>query len=77
MKTIQCPSLLMVGADSPLHLPLRAKEMADRIPNGLAHLESFEGCGAPVYKDNPDKAFSVVRDFLLRVGGDREDLLLA
>jgi proline iminopeptidase len=64
LSTIQCPTLLMAGALSPLHLPARAKEMFAKIKPSLATLHIFEQAGAPVYKDSPEEAEKVVREFL-------------
>lgn len=64
LKKIQCPTLFMVGASSPLHLPIRAEEMAKQIAPELVTLHSFKNAGAPVYKDSPEEAEKVVRHFL-------------
>jgi proline iminopeptidase len=64
MENVQCPTLIMAGDDSPLHRLSFATEMAERIPQSLVQLEIFSGCGAPVYKDDPEKSFTVVSNFL-------------
>jgi pimeloyl-ACP methyl ester carboxylesterase len=64
LEKIKCPTLFMVGAESPFHLPARAVEMAERIPIELVTLHLFVGAGAPVYKDSPEEAESVVRTYL-------------
>ena len=64
LKKVKCPTLLMVGESSPLHLPIRAEEMAAQINPKLVTVYLFKNAGAPVYKDSADEAKKVVRDFL-------------
>lgn len=66
MHKINCPTLLMVGEDSPTHLVKRAEEMADRIQEKHVKMVIFKDCGGPVYKDQPEESYKVVRDFLVR-----------
>lgn len=64
LSVIQCPTLLMTGELSPLHLSARAEEMRAAIKPTLAQLHFFKEAGAPVYKDSPQEAEEVVRGFL-------------
>lgn len=64
LNNITCPTLLMVGEASPFHLPIRAEEMAAHITSELVTLHLFKDAGAAVYKDSPDEAAMVVRNFL-------------
>lgn len=66
LKHIKCPTLFMVGELSPLHLPARAKEMADQITPELVTMHLFKNAGAPVYKEFPEESENVVRDFLTK-----------
>ena len=61
---VSCPTLLMVGAESPLHPPSSAKAMAERIQPDLLTYHEFKGAGAPVYNDAPEEAKQVVLGFL-------------
>lgn len=67
LQLIQCPTLLMVGEASPLHLPKRAVEMAQAINPALVTHHIFKQAGAPVYKDAPEEAEIVVNDFLKKL----------
>jgi pimeloyl-ACP methyl ester carboxylesterase len=67
LKKIKCPALLMVGESSPLHLPIRAEEMAEKITPELVTLHLFKDAGAPVYKDSPKEAEKAVRLFLEKI----------
>ena len=63
LSNIQCPTLFMVGKESPIHTLESATEMANRINNQLVHFKTFDA-GAPVYKDSPEESFNVVLDFI-------------
>lgn len=65
LKKIHCPTLFMVGEASPLHLPIRAEEMAREIDPRWVTMHIFKEAGAPVYKDSPQEALTVVRNFLM------------
>lgn len=64
LTTIQCPTLLLVGEDSPLHPPIRAIEMAERIPAHLVDLQIIKHAGAAVYNDQLEVSEQLVRSFL-------------
>lgn len=64
LHKINCPTLFMVGADSPTHLLSRAEEMASRIQEKYVHMAIIEDAGGSVYKDQPEEAYKVVREFL-------------
>ena len=66
LKKIKCPTLLMIGASSPLHLPIRAQEMAEEIAPELLTVHLFKDAGAPVYKESPEEAEKTVRQFLTK-----------
>jgi len=63
---IQCPTLMLVGSDS-LHLVEAANEMAEKIDPKYVTMEIFENTGAPVYKDEPDKSYQIVKKFLNKI----------
>ena len=67
VEKIQCPTLFMVGEESPGHPPKTAEVMADRVEQRFRHYHVFKDAGAPVYKDSPQEAERVVREFILRL----------
>jgi proline iminopeptidase len=69
VNKIQCPTLMLVGSDS-LHLVDAAEEMAGKIDSKYVTLEVFEHAGAPVYKDEPDKSYKVVKEFLMKIAAN-------
>ncbi len=70
MSKVNCPTLFMVGGISPGHPPAAAQEMASRIDKQWVTYSEFEKAGAPVYKDSPDDALLIVKDFLDSLGCD-------
>lgn len=70
MANIQCPTLLLVGEDSPFHPPIRAIEMAEKIRPELTTLEIVKKAGAAVYKDQPEIAYTVVNNFLVKLAAN-------
>ncbi len=64
LKKVKVPTLIMAGVESPLHPPIRATEMAEEIPQGLAKTHIFKNAGTPVYNDSPKEAESIVRNFI-------------
>ncbi|MCP4475152.1 MAG: alpha/beta hydrolase [Gammaproteobacteria bacterium] len=67
LHKIQCPSLFMIGADSPGHPPAAAEEMIAKVRADLVTKHLFNHAGAPVYKDSPEESYQVVRQFLQKL----------
>lgn len=63
MAKIQCPTLLLVGRDS-LHVVEAAEAMAEKINPEYLDMKIFEDVGGPVYKDDPEGSYKVVKQFL-------------
>jgi len=70
LHKICCPTLFMVGEDSPGHPPVFAKEMANNINQKWVTYHLFKNAGAPVYKDAPDEAYQAVKNFLIKNYGE-------
>jgi len=67
LKNIICPTLLMIGEESPFHPPIRAEEMAAQISPELVTMHLFKDAGAAVYKDSPEEAKQVVQNFISKL----------
>ncbi|MCP3680965.1 MAG: hypothetical protein GY782_12210 [Gammaproteobacteria bacterium] len=67
LHKIQCPSLFMIGEDSPGHPPAAAEEMIAKVRADLVTKHLFNHAGAPVYKDSPEESYQVVRQFLQKL----------
>lgn len=62
----QCPVLVMVGEDDPV-CPLEdALEIAAALPAQWSSLARFPGVGHGAWRDDPEAAFAVLRQFIQR-----------
>jgi proline iminopeptidase len=64
LPKIACPTLVLAGADDPVAPLDSAREIADAIDPALVRLEVFEGCGHGAFREDPDRAFAVLREFV-------------
>lgn len=61
---IQCPTLILAGEDDPI-LPIEdAEDIARAIPAHLVRFERFASAGHGVFRDDPGRALSILRDFI-------------
>ncbi len=62
---ITCPVLILAGDRDPV-MPIAFSEaIAACLPRNLVRFERFPGCGHPVHVDAPERAFKVMREFIL------------
>jgi proline iminopeptidase len=61
---ITSPTLVLVGDLDPITPVACAEEIFAALPPGLGRLEVFAKAGHGVHRDEPDRAESVLRDFL-------------
>jgi len=65
---VRCPVLVLAGEDDPI-MPMPFSEtIAECLPSHLVRFERFAGCGHGVVPDQPERAFQVIRDFILNEG---------
>ena len=68
LRSVRCPTLVLVGKRDPL-VPVRlARELVESLPAGLGRLELVEDASHDVFADNPDVSYGLVREFLAEVG---------
>jgi pimeloyl-ACP methyl ester carboxylesterase len=60
----QCPVLVMAGVRDPVCTIDDARDMVGALPSHLVRFEQFENCGHGVWRDAPDAAFAVLREFI-------------
>ena len=65
LANIQCPTLVMTGEFDPVTPATQSQEIAAAIPDGLAELHIFKGCGHGVERDDKDAALGTIREFIL------------
>jgi pimeloyl-ACP methyl ester carboxylesterase len=61
---VRCPTLVIGGDDDPITPAADSEDIAAALPSPLVRLERFPGCGHPVYHDDEEGFFRVVREFL-------------
>jgi pimeloyl-ACP methyl ester carboxylesterase len=59
-----CPVLVLGGELDPVTPIESADEIAAHLPPGVVQYERFDGCGHGVFRDDPTRAFAVLRDFI-------------
>ena len=65
LPKIKCPTLIAAGELDPI-LPLAdSKDIAAAMTPGVARLEVFENAGHGVHRDQPDRFFKMLNEFIL------------
>jgi pimeloyl-ACP methyl ester carboxylesterase len=70
LHRIRCPTLVLGGADDPMHPIESQADIAAALPAHLVQFERFADCGHAVVPDAPERAMAVIRDFIV---GARRD----
>ncbi len=65
LARVRCPVLILSGDRDPIAPPEFSETIAKCLPPHLARLERFENCGHGVFGDDPERAFRVLREFIL------------
>ena len=61
----QCPVLVMAGDQDPVCPLADAQDIAAALPPQWRRLERFAGAGHGAWRDEPDAAFTLLREFIL------------
>jgi pimeloyl-ACP methyl ester carboxylesterase len=64
LPNISCPSLVLGGELDPITPQADSEDIAAAIPH--AEMRIFEGAGHGVFRDQPEQAMEVIREFVLR-----------
>ncbi|HSF33649.1 MAG TPA: alpha/beta hydrolase [Candidatus Tectomicrobia bacterium] len=65
LARVQCPTLVLGGEEDP-RVPIECQEdLVAALPAHLVRFERFPGCGHGVTADAPERAFTVIRDFMV------------
>lgn len=64
LTKLRCPTLVLGGEDDPVCPIDDQTDIAAAIPQPLMRFERFPNCGHGVYRDDPQRAFAVLREFL-------------
>jgi proline iminopeptidase len=64
LHNITNPVLVMAGELDPQCPIETSQEIVEALPASLVRFERFADCGHGVFRDDPDRAFAVLRDFI-------------
>lgn len=65
LENARCPVLLLAGSWDPV-CPVSVMEaIRSALPTQHVQWELFENCGHGVFRDDPDRAFAILREFIL------------
>jgi proline iminopeptidase len=65
LPLVRCPTLVLGGEDDPM-VPIECQaDIAAALPSHLVRFERFAGCGHGVLADAPERAMSVIRNFIV------------
>jgi pimeloyl-ACP methyl ester carboxylesterase len=64
LQLIQSPTLLLAGEQDPVSPIEDAVDIAQRIPPGMLSFVRFANAGHGVFRDEPDRALQVIREFI-------------
>jgi pimeloyl-ACP methyl ester carboxylesterase len=66
LAKIRCPTLVMAGDRDPITPIAFSEEIVASLPAHLVRFERFANCGHIVHGDDPERAFAVIREFILQ-----------
>ena len=66
---ITCPTLILAGADDPVSPAIGAERLAALLVNAPVAAHVLPGIGHGVFRQDPERAFALLRDFLGRDAG--------
>ena len=64
LAKVRCPTLVLGGEDDPICPIDDQADIAAALPAELVRFERFRRCGHGVERDDPERAFAVLREFL-------------
>jgi proline-specific peptidase len=65
LKMIKCPTLICAGKMDPITPLADSEDIAAAMAPGIARLEVFENAGHGAHRDEPDRFFKVLNEFIL------------
>jgi pimeloyl-ACP methyl ester carboxylesterase len=66
LANAQCPVLVLGGELDPVCPIAGSEEIVAHLPAHLVQFERFAGCGHGVFRDDPERSYQVLRDFIVR-----------
>lgn len=64
LEKVRCPTLVLGGENDPV-CPIEDQvEIVDALPEQWTRFERFDDCGHGVFRDHPQRAFALLREFI-------------
>lgn len=63
LRSVQCPTRVLIGEADPLNPPALGAEIIDAIPDDHAWLETIPDSAHSVFTDNPEYTRGCLREF--------------
>ncbi|MEQ1752621.1 MAG: alpha/beta fold hydrolase [Micropepsaceae bacterium] len=67
LRHVMCPVMVLSGVEDPITPPHLADEILTSLPVGLVEGHCYERCGHGAFRDDPDRVFADIRQFLKKV----------
>ncbi len=64
LSGVRCPTLVLGGEDDPITPIDDAEDIVAALPRQWVRFERFAGCGHGVFRDAPERAFPLIREFI-------------
>jgi pimeloyl-ACP methyl ester carboxylesterase len=64
LARVTCPTLVLGGEQDPITPIELSEELADALGSKVVRFERLPDCGHPVFKDDPNRALALIRDFM-------------
>lgn len=65
LARVQCPTLVMAGEDDPITPIADSEDIVAALPKHLVRFERFPNAGHGPYRDDPERAFALLREVLV------------
>lgn len=62
---VRCPTLVLAGEDDPITPVADSEDIVAALPADRVRFERFAGCGHGVFRDAPERAMQVIREFIV------------
>jgi pimeloyl-ACP methyl ester carboxylesterase len=69
LDRLSCPTLVLAGADDPVATEPAARRLTQAITGAPVRLHVLPGTGHGVFREAPDRAFALLRDFVAENAG--------
>lgn len=66
LSEITCPTLVLAGVDDPVTPIQDSHDLVEHLNPEIVQFEAFSNAGHGVWLDQPERAFSVIRDFITK-----------